>query len=96
MDFFGPTNVMTIRKKSYCLVIVDDFTRFIWVYFLKTKDETSGTLKSFLNKIENQTNLKVKVIRTDNGTKLKNSDLNSFCEKKGIERQFSAPKTPQP
>ena len=62
---------MSIGKKSYSLVIVDDFTRFTWVYFLRTKDATSGTLKSFLTKIENQANLKVKVIRSDNGTEFK-------------------------
>ncbi|KAJ9568359.1 hypothetical protein OSB04_004325 [Centaurea solstitialis] len=95
MDLFGPTNVMSIGKKSYCLVIVDDFSRFTWVYFLKTKDETSGLIKSFVTRVENQTNLKVKVIRSDNGTKFKNSDINSFCDEKGIEKQYSAPRTPQ-
>ncbi|KAI3735684.1 hypothetical protein L6452_15192 [Arctium lappa] len=95
MDLFGPTNVMSIGKKSYCLVIVDDYSRFTWVYFLRTKDETSGLIKSFILRIENQTNQKVKVIRSDNGTEFKNLDLNTFCEEKGIERQYSAPRTPQ-
>ncbi|KAI3702728.1 hypothetical protein L6452_28480 [Arctium lappa] len=95
MDLFGPTNVMSIGKKSYCLVIVDDYSRFTWVYFLRTKDETSGLIKSFILKNENQTNQKVKVIRSDNGTEFKNLDLNTFCEEKGIERQYSAPRTPQ-
>ncbi|KAJ9553579.1 hypothetical protein OSB04_017624 [Centaurea solstitialis] len=95
MDLFGPTNVMSIGKKSYCLVIVDDYSRFTWVFFLKTKDETSGLIKPFVIRVENKTNLKVKVIRSDNGTEFKNADLNSFCEAKGIERQYSAPRTPQ-
>ncbi|KAI3677759.1 hypothetical protein L6452_37027 [Arctium lappa] len=95
MDLFGPTNVMSIGKKSYCLVIVDDYSRFTWVYFLRTKDETSGLIKSFILRIENQTNQKVKVIRSDNGTEFKNLDLNTFCEEKGIERQYRAPRTPQ-
>ncbi|KAI3735517.1 hypothetical protein L6452_15018 [Arctium lappa] len=95
MDLFGPTNVMSIGKKSYCLVIVDDYSRFTWVYFLRTKDETSGLIKSFILRIENQTNQKVKVIRSDNGTEFKKFDLNTFCEEKGIERQYSAPRTPQ-
>ncbi|KAI3729851.1 hypothetical protein L6452_18522 [Arctium lappa] len=95
MDLFGPTNVMSIGKKSYCLVIVDDYSRFTWVFFLRTKDETSGLIKSFILRIENQTNQKVKVIRSDNGTEFKNFDLNTFCEEKGIERQYSAPRTPQ-
>ncbi|KAJ9537952.1 hypothetical protein OSB04_030685 [Centaurea solstitialis] len=95
MDLFGPTNVMSIGKKSYCLVIVDDYSRFTWVFFLRTKDETSGLIKPFVIRVENKTNLKVKVIRSDNGTEFKNADLNSFCEAKGIERQYSAPRTPQ-
>ncbi|KAI3715145.1 hypothetical protein L6452_22115 [Arctium lappa] len=95
MDLFGPTNVMSIGKKSYCLVIVDDYSRFTWVYFLRTKDETSGLIKSFILRIENQTNQKVKVIRSDNGTEFKIFDLNTSCEEKGIERQYSAPRTPQ-
>ncbi|KAJ9546459.1 hypothetical protein OSB04_019002 [Centaurea solstitialis] len=95
MDLFGPTNVMSIAKKSYCLVIVDDYSRFTWVYFLRTKDETSGLIKPFVTRVENKTNLRVKVIRSDNGTEFKNADLNSFCEEKGIERQYSAPRTPQ-
>ncbi|KAJ9538359.1 hypothetical protein OSB04_031092 [Centaurea solstitialis] len=95
MDLFGPTNVMSIGKKSYCLVIVDDYSRFTWVYFLRTKDETSGLIKPFVTRMENKTNLRVKAIRSDNGTEFKNVDLNSFCEEKGIERQYSAPRTPQ-
>ncbi|KAJ9544473.1 hypothetical protein OSB04_024180, partial [Centaurea solstitialis] len=95
MDLFGPTNVMSIGKKSYSLVIVDDYSRFTWVYFLRTKDETSGLIKPFVLRMENKTNLRVKVIRSDNGTEFKNTDLNSFCEEKGIERQYNAPRTPQ-
>ncbi|KAJ9561819.1 hypothetical protein OSB04_006979 [Centaurea solstitialis] len=95
MDLFGPTNVMSIGKKSYCLVIVDDYSRFTWVYFLRTKDETSGLIKPFVTRVKNKTNLRVKIIRSDNGTEFKNADLNSFCEEKGIERQYSAPRTPQ-
>ncbi|KAI3684857.1 hypothetical protein L6452_34084 [Arctium lappa] len=88
-------NNLVRGKKYYCLVIVDDYSRFTWVYFLRTKDETSGLIKSFILRIENQTNQKVKVIRSDNGTEFKNLDLNTFCEEKGIERQYSAPRTPQ-
>ncbi|KAJ9555635.1 hypothetical protein OSB04_010249 [Centaurea solstitialis] len=95
MDLFGPTNVMSIGKKSYCLVIVDDYSGFTWVYFLRTKDETSGLIKPFVTRVENKTNLRVKITRSDNGTEFKNADLNSFCEEKGIERQYSAPRTPQ-
>ncbi|GKA90847.1 putative ribonuclease H-like domain-containing protein, partial [Tanacetum coccineum] len=95
MDLFGPTNVKSLMKKSYCLVVTDDFSRFSWVFFLATKDETSGILKTFITGIENQLDCKVKVIRCDNGTEFKNSVMNQFCDMKGIKREFSVARTPQ-
>ncbi|GJR95955.1 putative ribonuclease H-like domain-containing protein [Tanacetum coccineum] len=82
-------------KKSYCLVVTNDFSRFSWVFFLATKDETSGILKTFITEIENQLDHKVKVIRCGNGTEFKNSIMNQFCKMKGIKREFSVGKTPQ-
>ncbi|GJT63161.1 putative ribonuclease H-like domain-containing protein [Tanacetum coccineum] len=95
MDLFGLINVKSLMKKSYCLVVTDDFSRFSWVFFLATKDETSGILKTFITEIENQLEYKVKVIRSDNGTEFKNSVMNQFCEMKGIKREFSVARTPQ-
>ncbi|GJT90060.1 putative ribonuclease H-like domain-containing protein [Tanacetum coccineum] len=95
MDLFGPTFVKSIVKKIYCLVVIDDFSRFTWVLFLATKDETSGILKSFITGIENLVDHKVKVIRCDNGTEFKNKEMNQFCEMKGILRQYSVARTPQ-
>nr|GEX23201.1 putative ribonuclease H-like domain-containing protein [Tanacetum cinerariifolium] len=63
--------------------------------FFATKDETSPILKTFIIGIENQLSLKVKIIKSDNGTELKNNDLNQFCGMKGINREFSVPRTPQ-
>ncbi|GJU08739.1 ribonuclease H-like domain-containing protein [Tanacetum coccineum] len=60
-----------------------------------TKDETSGVLKSFITGIENLVDHKVKVIRCDNETEFKNREMNQFCEKKGILRQYSIARTPQ-
>ncbi|GJX37795.1 putative ribonuclease H-like domain-containing protein [Tanacetum coccineum] len=68
---------------------------FSWVFFLSTKDETSGILKTFITGIENQINHKVKIIRCDNGTEFKNNDINQFCGMKGIKREFSVARTPQ-
>ncbi|GJR89370.1 putative ribonuclease H-like domain-containing protein [Tanacetum coccineum] len=68
MDLFGPTFVKSLMKKMYCLVVTDDYSRFTWVFFLATKDETSGILKSFITGIENLVDHKVKVIRCDNET----------------------------
>ncbi|GJQ96291.1 retrovirus-related pol polyprotein from transposon TNT 1-94 [Tanacetum coccineum] len=76
-------------------VVTDDYSRFTWVLFLASKDETSGILKSFITGIENLVDHKVKVIRCDNGTEFKNKEMNKFCEKKGILRQYSVSRTPQ-
>nr|GEW92169.1 hypothetical protein [Tanacetum cinerariifolium] len=95
MDLFGPTFVKSLNKKMYCLVVTDDFSRFTWVFFLGTKDETSGTLKSFITRVENLLNLRVKVIRCDNGTEFKNKEMNQLCEVKGIIRHYSVARTPQ-
>ncbi|GJS98610.1 uncharacterized mitochondrial protein-like protein [Tanacetum coccineum] len=73
----------------------DDYSRFTWVFFLATKDETSGILKSFIIGIENLVDHKVKVIRCDNGTEFKNREMNQFFEMKGILRQFSLARIPQ-
>ncbi|GJU05927.1 putative ribonuclease H-like domain-containing protein [Tanacetum coccineum] len=82
-------------KKMYCLVVTDDFSRFSWVFFLATKDETSEILKTFITGIENLIDLRVKVIRCDNGIEFKNRVMNQFCEMKGIKREFSVFRTPQ-
>ncbi|GKG27531.1 putative ribonuclease H-like domain-containing protein, partial [Tanacetum coccineum] len=68
---------------------------FTCVFFLATKDETSGILKSFIIEVENLDDKKVKIIRCDNGTEFKNRVMNEFCEKKGIKKGFSIARTPQ-
>nr|GEY74063.1 hypothetical protein [Tanacetum cinerariifolium] len=58
MDLFGPTFVKSLCKKSYCLVITDDYRRFSWVFFLSLKDETASVLKTFIIGLENLLSLK--------------------------------------
>ncbi|GJR73813.1 putative ribonuclease H-like domain-containing protein [Tanacetum coccineum] len=95
IDLFGPTSVRSINHKTYCLVITNDFSRFSWVLFLRTKDETSGILMDFIRQIENQLNQKVKTIRCDNGTEFKNMDIIELCGSKEIKREYSNARTPQ-
>nr|GEV87923.1 hypothetical protein [Tanacetum cinerariifolium] len=64
MDLFGPTFVKILNKKSYCLVVIDDYSRFTWVFFLATKDETGPILKTFITDIENQLSLKAEAVYT--------------------------------
>ncbi|GJT57301.1 putative ribonuclease H-like domain-containing protein [Tanacetum coccineum] len=81
-------------KQHKASFVTDDYSRFTWIFFLATKDETSGILKSFITEIENLVDKKVKIIRCDNGTEFKNRVMGEFCEKKGIKKEFSIARTP--
>ncbi|GJU59429.1 putative ribonuclease H-like domain-containing protein [Tanacetum coccineum] len=95
MDLFGPTFVSSLMHKKYCLVVIDDYSRFTWVFFLAIKDETSEILKNFIKEIENLVDKKLKIIRSDNGTKFKNKVMDDFCREKCIRREYSVARTPQ-
>ena len=95
MDLFGPVHVRSVGGKSYSLVVTDDFSRFSWVFFLGTKSETAEILKKLFVKLETKYNRKIRFIRSDNGTKFKNHNMEEFCTQHGITHQFSAAYTPQ-
>ncbi|GJS85604.1 retrovirus-related pol polyprotein from transposon TNT 1-94 [Tanacetum coccineum] len=95
MDLCGPMRVASINGKKYILVIVDDFSRFTWVYFLRSKDETPEIIKKFIAQAQLNYKAKVCKIRTDNGTEFKNATLKAHYENLGIMQQFSIARTPQ-
>nr|GEU72881.1 hypothetical protein [Tanacetum cinerariifolium] len=95
LDLFSPTSVSSIMPKKYSHVITDDFSNFTWVFFLVTKDEISRILKSFITKIENLLDKKIKIIICDNGTKFKNRVMNEFSKEKGIKKEYSVARSPQ-
>ncbi|GJX10281.1 retrovirus-related pol polyprotein from transposon TNT 1-94 [Tanacetum coccineum] len=95
MDLCGPMRVASVNGKKYILVIVDDFSRFTWVYFLRLKDETPEIIKKFIAQAQLNYKAKVCKIRTDNGTEFKNATLKAYYEKLGIMQQFSIARTPQ-
>nr|GEU81667.1 retrovirus-related Pol polyprotein from transposon TNT 1-94 [Tanacetum cinerariifolium] len=84
-----------LMNKKYGSVVTDDYSRYTWVFFLSTKDETTCILKKFITEIENLVDKKVKVFRCDNETEFKNSVMNVFCAMKGIRREFSVARTSQ-
>jgi hypothetical protein len=94
MDLFGPIAYISIDGSKYCLVIVDDYSRFTWVFFLQEKSQTQETLKGFLRWAQNKFGLRIKKIRSDNGTEFKNSQIEGFLENEGIKHEFSSPYTP--
>ncbi|GJU93595.1 retrovirus-related pol polyprotein from transposon TNT 1-94 [Tanacetum coccineum] len=95
MDLCDPIRVASINGKKYILVIVDDFSRYTWVYFLHSKDETPEIIKNFIAQAQLNYKAKVCKIRTNNGTEFKNSTLKAHYEKLGIMQLFSTARTPQ-
>jgi hypothetical protein len=84
MDLFGPIAYISIGGSKYCLVIVDDYSRFTSVFFLQEKSQTQEILKGFLRRAQNEFGLRIKKIRSDNGTEFKNSQIEGFLEDEGI------------
>ena len=94
LNLFGPVNIIPINKKRYALVIVDDYWRFTWVYFLNNKDETPHLILELIKKIEKNSKFIVNILRGDNRTEFKNLVIEEFSSSKGIIQKFSAPGTP--
>ncbi|KAK1606057.1 hypothetical protein QYE76_029730 [Lolium multiflorum] len=95
VDLFGPVTHASLGAKKHCLVIVDDYSRYTWVYFLKTKDENQQIFIDFATEVQRQHNLLIMAIRSDNGSEFKNYTLNDFLSDEGIRHQYSAAYTPQ-
>ncbi|GJU28533.1 retrotransposon protein, putative, ty1-copia subclass [Tanacetum coccineum] len=95
MDLCEPIRVESINGKKYIMVIVDDYTRFSWVRFLRTKDETPEVIKKFIILMQRALNAIVRYLRTDNGTEFVNKTLTEFCKSVGITHNTSVPRTPQ-
>ena len=68
MDLFGLVNVLSLSRKRYALVMVDDFSKYTWVLFLQSKDEAPQLIVDHIKKIEMEAKLPVRKIRSDNGT----------------------------
>ncbi|GKB92618.1 retrovirus-related pol polyprotein from transposon TNT 1-94 [Tanacetum coccineum] len=84
MDLCGTMQVESINEKKHILVIVDDYSRFTWVKFLLSNDETPEFVIKFLKKVQVALNTTIRNIRIDNGTKFVNQTLRSYYEDVGI------------
>ncbi|GJQ96128.1 retrovirus-related pol polyprotein from transposon TNT 1-94 [Tanacetum coccineum] len=93
MDLCGPMRVASINGKKYILVIVDDYSRYTWTLFLRSKDETPEVLKDFLTMIQRNLQAQVISVRTDRGTEFLNKTLHAYFKEEGIEHQTSNPRT---
>ncbi|GKA49232.1 retrovirus-related pol polyprotein from transposon TNT 1-94 [Tanacetum coccineum] len=95
MDLCSPMRIESINGKKYVLVIVDDYSRYTWTYFLRSKDETPNVLINFLRLIQRGLHAQVRTVRTDKGTEFLNKTLHEYFSQKGIEHQTSVARTPE-
>ncbi|KAJ9567220.1 hypothetical protein OSB04_003186 [Centaurea solstitialis] len=95
MDLCGPTRTESLARKKYMLVLVDEFSRFTWLEFLRAKSDAVDRIIAFIKRIQVLLGRRVKKLRSDNGTEFRNAKLQSFLEDVGISHNFSAVRTPQ-
>ena len=95
MDLFGLVAYVSIGGNKYGLIIVDDYSRFTWVFFLNDKCQVQEKVKLFVRRAQKEFGLSIKKVRSDNGTDFKNTLIEEFLDKEGIKHEFSTPYTPQ-
>ncbi|GKG11394.1 retrovirus-related pol polyprotein from transposon TNT 1-94, partial [Tanacetum coccineum] len=89
MNLCGPMRVESINGKKYIVVIVDDYSQYTWLYFLRTKDEAPNMIIDFINQVQQNLKAQILKIQTNNGTEFKNEKLRSFNAKLGIVHNTS-------
>nr|GEW08131.1 hypothetical protein [Tanacetum cinerariifolium] len=95
MDLCGPIRVKSVNGKKYILIIVDDYSRFIWVKCLRLKDKAPDFIIKFLKMIQVRLKMTVQRIRTDNRTEFVNQTLREYYEQVGISHETSVARSPQ-
>lgn len=94
-DVCGPLPVQSIGGNRYFVTFIDDFTRKVFIYAMKNKNRVLEHFKDFKIYVENQTECRIKILRSDNGGEYVNELFYQFCQDHGIEHQKSAPYSPQ-
>ncbi|KAI3684879.1 hypothetical protein L6452_34106 [Arctium lappa] len=95
MDLCGPVSIPSLGGKRYILVIIDEYTRYTWVFFLRYKSDTPEEIINFIKKSEVLNGQLVRSIRSDNETEFRNATLDAFLCNKGISQNFAEVRSPQ-
>jgi transposase InsO family protein len=95
MDIVSPSRVHSMGGKWYVLVIIDDYSCYSWVFFLKRKDEVFEHFWSLGLRLNNEHSNCLKAIRSDNWTEFRNVSFDQFSLEHGVDQQFSALHVPQ-
>ena len=95
VDLMGPARTESIGGKRYIMVVVDDFSRYSWVEFLRKKSEACDKMERLCKRLQNEKGVPIVKIRSDHGKEFENAKFEAFCNEHSIKNEFSAPKTPQ-
>ncbi|KAH9762600.1 Integrase catalytic domain-containing protein [Citrus sinensis] len=94
-DLWGPAQTISLGGAKYFLSLIDDYSRMVWVYLLKSKNKVFEKFKQWKALVETQTGRKVKRLRIDNGLEFCNQQFNDFCAQNGVVRHKTVRHTPQ-
>ena len=94
-DISGPMPITSMNGSGYLLTFIDYFSRYTWVFFLKTKSEVCEKFSELKALIENASGIKIKILRYNNGGEYVSNDLLYIFSQSGIQVQHSIPYTPQ-
>lgn len=94
-DLCGPITPNTLAGNKYVLVLIDDYSRYMWTALLKEKSEAFNKFKRFKNLVEQDSGATIQTFRTDRGGEFVSQEFNTFCDGSGIRRHLTAPYTPQ-
>ncbi|WZZ72276.1 hypothetical protein YC2023_083646 [Brassica napus] len=95
-DLWGfPSTPDSLAGAKYFVTFIDDFSKKVWIYFLKTKDEVFAKFREWKAEVETKTEKKVKCLRTDNGLEFCNKQFDDYCKKARIKRHITCTYTPQ-
>ena len=94
-DICELNGVITRGGKRYFITFIDDYSRYTYVYLIRTKDEAFEMFKRYKAEVENQQSSRIKILRSDRGGEYFPADFSNFCEENGIIHERTAPYTPQ-
>jgi transposase InsO family protein len=94
-NLVGPTTTKGLKGERCFMLLVDDYTRMIDVFFLKNKSKDFKNFKIYKEMVENEMDSRIKCLILDNGGEFTSKEFMYYCNNHGIKRQFSIARTPQ-
>ena len=95
LDVWGPTKTRSLAGSNYYVTFIDDYSRKVWVYFMKAKSEVFDLFKKFRNQVKKETSQYIKCLQSNGGGEYFSHEFNRFLDNHDIKQQFTCRYTPQ-